>query len=150
MATGDTVSTARVPAAAWKLGLAGLLPFGALAIGVALGLDHAETGLLNYGALILSFMGGCRWGFAAAGLGQGASFSMLGISVLPALYAWAVLLMPFAPAALALSVGFLGLYLADRALTKTGGAPDWWTNLRTPLSAGACLALITPALLRLS
>ena len=119
MAETDTV-----PKAAWQLGLAGLLPFGALALGVFLGIEGAQSGLLNYGALILSFMGGCRWGFAAAGLGQGATFGLLGVSVLPALYAWCALLLPFGPAALALSVGFLALYVADRALTHVGrGCP---------------------------
>lgn len=142
MADRDTV-----PTPAWQLGLAGLLPFAALALAALFGIEGARDGLLNYGALILSFMGGCRWGFAAAGLGQGASFAMLGISVLPALYAWAVLLLRFAPAALALSAGFLALYLADRALTASEGAPAWWTTLRTPLSAGACLALVVPAAL---
>ena len=136
-----------VPTPAWQLGLAGLLPFGALAVGVFLEIAGAQAGLLNYGALILSFMGGCRWGFAAAGLGQGATFGLLGVSVLPALYAWCALLLPFGPAALALSVGFLALYMADRALTRSNGAPEWWTTLRTPLSAGACLALVVPAAL---
>lgn len=136
----DTV----VPAAAWQLGLAGLLPFGALALGVVLGVAGAQTGLVHYGALILSFMGGCRWGFAAAGLGEGARFGALSLSVLPALYAWGALLLPFAPAALALSVGFLLLFLADRRLTASGGAPAWWTTLRAPLSAGACLSLVIP------
>jgi hypothetical protein len=139
--------SARVPAAAWQLGLAGLLPFGALALGVLMGVDGARAGLLNYGALILSFMGGCRWGFAAAGLGEGPSVQMLGISVLPALYAWVAILFPFKAASVALAVGFVALYVADRALTRAGGAPVWWTTLRAPLTIGAAASLAVPAVL---
>lgn len=137
----------RVPAAAWQLGLAGLLPFGALALGVVTGIDGARAGLLNYGALILSFMGGCRWGFAAAGLGEGPSVPMLGISVLPALFAWLAMLFPFKAAAVALAVGFVALYMVDRALTRAGGAPAWWTTLRTPLTIGAAASLVVPVAL---
>ena len=77
------------------LGYAGLIPFVGLAIRAIAGpmewRTGASTGLLVYGVSILSFMGGCRWGFAAAGLGQGPTLAPLAISVLPALLAWAVM-----------------------------------------------------------
>jgi len=80
----------KVPPAAMWLGFGGLVPFlglGLLSFGESMR-DVAVTGLIGYGVVILSFMGGCRWGFAAAGLGEGASPASLGLSVLPALYAW--------------------------------------------------------------
>jgi hypothetical protein len=52
--------------AAWALGLAGLIPFVALALLVALNpriKEEAASALLAYGAIILSFLGGIRWGF---------------------------------------------------------------------------------------
>ncbi|MEM6679182.1 MAG: DUF3429 domain-containing protein, partial [Pseudomonadota bacterium] len=58
------------PPARW-LGLAGLLPFAGLTL-LAIATpdainEEARTLLAAYGAAILSFMGGCRWGFASAG-----------------------------------------------------------------------------------
>ncbi|MEO1776520.1 MAG: DUF3429 domain-containing protein [Pseudomonadota bacterium] len=146
--------TPGVPAPAAWLGLSGLLPFAALAIASAslsgqIG-DLAAAALAGYGAVILSFMGGCRWGFAAAGLGEGSAEDAIAwwryaVSVLPALYAWPVMLMidPWRPALLAL--GFVALLAADIGLTRTGGAPAWWTALRWPLSLGAAGALLLGA-----
>ena len=139
-----------VPPPARQLGFAGLAPFAALSF-AALTLDGdagamAETLLIGYGAVILSFMGGCRWGFAAAGLGDGPSFARLGASVLPALYAWVAALAPASIAALLLAAGFAGLYLADVRVTRAKGAPAWWPALRLWLSSGAVIALLVSAL----
>ena len=137
------------PLPAASLGFAGLLPFLALGLAViaapAEGGVWAETLLLGYAAIILSFMGGCRWGFAAAGLGDGPTYRQFAISVGPALYAWVASQLEFGLAALALAVGFVALFLADRALTRAHGAPAWWPVLRLPLTAGAVLALVVPA-----
>jgi hypothetical protein len=139
-----------VPPAARLLGPAGLLPFALLAI-VAIG-SGAEPGrlaqslLVGYGAVILSFMGGCRWGLAAAGAGEDAKPALFVISVLPALYAWLASLQAFAPAAFALAVGFLALYLAERHPLLRAAAPPWWLALRGPLTAGAACSLAAAAL----
>jgi len=138
-----------VPVAARWLGLAGLIPFAGLAGLVILVPSAASWAiglLIGYGVAILSFMGGCRWGFAAAGLGEGPSFAMLGLSVVPALYAWAVAALVPALALGGLSVGFLALLALDLALSRRRGAPIWWPALRLPLSVGASLALLAAAL----
>lgn len=144
------LTLADVPAPARQLGFAGLAPFAALSF-AALALDGeaaamAASLLIGYGAVILSFMGGCRWGFAAAGLGDGPSFALLGVSVLPALYAWITALAPAPAAALLLAAGFGALYLADVRLTRAHGAPNWWPALRIWLSSGAVIALVVSAL----
>lgn len=134
-----------VPRAALWLGAAGVLPFAVLALAVWLVPDAwrplADQMLMGYGVAILSFMGGCRWGFAATGMGQGATWWNLSVSVLPALYAWAVagLLQDMALPLLAL--GFLALLWADVTLTRQGGAPLWWPRLRVPLTLGAVVSL---------
>ena len=136
-----------VPRAARVLGLSGLIPFVGLAVLTLAGGPPWTAGLLaGYGAVILSFMGGCRWGFAAAGLGQGAVFAPLAISVLPSLFAWLAVWLPDPFQFLALAAGFVGLYLADRALTEQGGAPVWWPALRFPLTLGATVSLVLAAL----
>lgn len=138
----------RVPLPAAILGGAGVLPFAALAATVWLAptlRELALAGIASYGAVILSFMGGCRWGFAAAGLGPGPGWSALTLSVLPALYAWPLLFAADPQRTALLAVGFLGLYAADVSLTRRGGAPAWWPRLRLPLTAGAAGSLLVAA-----
>lgn len=135
------------PAPALLLGYAGLSPFFGLVALAAAGLwDGAAAALLAYGAVILSFMGGCRWGFACAGLGRGPSLVALTISVAPALLGWAALLgrnlLGDAGAATVLAAGFLALYAADVLAARAADAPTWWPKLRAPLTAGAAGSLI--------
>lgn len=138
-----------VPGPARWLGLAGLIPFVGLAVTVCFLGDPerawAVPALIGYGVAILSFMGGCRWGFAACGMGEGPTMWMLGVSVVPALYGWAVgqLIPGFALGGLA--IGFLGLMAADLALTRQQGAPSWWPALRWPLTVVAVGALLAAA-----
>ena len=139
------------PPAARALGFAGLIPFGALAIGaIAAGGTPGAAAhqlLIGSGAVILSFMGGCRWGLASAGMGEGPALAPLAVSVLPALYAWAVSVLEAPIAGLCLALGFAVLYAADVALTRSGGAPGWWPELRAPLTLGAVASLVAPSLL---
>ena len=146
----------RPPIAARVLGYAGLIPFIGLATAAALAPDAemkqiARDGALTYGVAILSFMGGCRWGFAAAGLGAGPSYLGLGLTVLPALLAWAALwATPWIGAsavALLLAAGFAALYVDDARTQSAGGAPEWWTALRLPLTIGATLSVLAAGLL---
>jgi len=143
-------SLRQVPRPALWLGLAGLIPFAALAIAVHLApapwAAEARGSLAIYGAVILSFMGGCRWGFAAAGLGEGATWWRLSVSVIPALLAWAALSVGETAALWAGAMGMAALFAADVALTGAWGAPVWWPALRLPLSAGAAAALLAGAL----
>ncbi|MEM6549781.1 MAG: DUF3429 domain-containing protein [Pseudomonadota bacterium] len=134
-----------VPGPARWLGLAGLIPFAAGAIATWV-LEPpfsilARDMLAVYGAVILSFMGGCRWGFAAAGLGSGPGWLPLATSVAPAIFGWITVFSPHPQPFFYLSVGFAALLGADLLLTKEGGAPDWWPSLRWPLTAGVIASL---------
>jgi hypothetical protein len=135
-----------VPVPARMLGLSGLIPFVGLA---ALSLiapeawrDTVLKALAYYGATILAFMGGCRWGLAAAGMGEGPSFRLLGLSVLPSLWAWVALMLPPPFEKEMLALGLVLLYAVDVTLKIEGGAPDWWLRLRLPLTVGASASLI--------
>ena len=79
-----------VPAPAQVLGFAGLIPFAGCALAVAFLPEikpEAADALLNYGAVILSFLGGIRWGFAVFE-GDRAGWIAYGVSVIPSLVAW--------------------------------------------------------------
>ncbi|MEM6441025.1 MAG: DUF3429 domain-containing protein [Pseudomonadota bacterium] len=139
-----------VPKPALWLGLSGLLPFAAFAAMAHLAPApwdlRALMALAGYGAVILSFMGGCRWGFAAAGIdAQGPGWGRLVVSVAPALLAWAALSLSPAAAAVICALGLIALFAADLSLTRAGGAPAWWPALRLPLTAGASASLLLGA-----
>jgi len=146
-AGGGTAAT-RVPAPAAWLGGAGLIPFAGLAVlvwAVPGAAGPAATALTAYGAAILAFMGGCRWGFSAVGMGGGPRAVDLAVSVVPALYAWAAVMAEPRLGMLLLAAGFAALLAADVALARRGGAPAWWPRLRWPLTAGAVLSLAAGA-----
>lgn len=142
----------RIPRAALILGLAGVLPFvwgvltmvsPALAAWTTAAIGPRFVGpyvQLFYGAVILSFMSGVLWGFAArAPQSQGATGYAL--SVIPAL--WAFFMTGGGPqaAGLALIAGFVGLLGLDALFARWGLAPPWWMALRMLLTALVVLCL---------
>jgi hypothetical protein len=137
-------SHSSAPSAAIYLGYAGAIPFvaGALATFPISG-SLREWGvvlLLNYGAIILSFMGGVHWG--AAMLRDDSSLASLGKSVAPALLALVATLFGGKAGLLLLASGFAGLLIHDQRETAAGRLPAWYPSLRRPLSAIVISALI--------
>jgi hypothetical protein len=140
------------PGVAWAYGLLGLLPFVAGAAGtlVTAGVLRAlvQLGLLVYGGLILSFLGGGRWGLE---IGRGPvragviSGSMAGAAVSTLLVAAAGVAPGWRLAVLALA--HVGQWAWDVRSRET---PDWYPNLRHVLTGGAvtCLLIGAAAALR--
>lgn len=134
------------PAARW-LGFAGAIPFvaGAFAsLPVAGALrPWGLPLLLDYGAIILSFMGGVHWG--AAMMRGDADVGSLGRSVASALVALPAALIGGAAGLLLLAAGFLGLLLYDEQETRIGRLPKWYPDLRRPLTAIVAVSLLVGA-----
>lgn len=141
----------RPPRVALVLGVAGLAPFvwGALTALVPvlarfttdlLTARLAGVGLLvDYGVIVLCFMAGALWGFAARA-GKRAAYAL---SVLPAL--WVLFAVGDDPrdALRALMLGFVGILALDAYFWLRRYAPDWWIAMRLGLTAVVipCLAL---------
>ena len=130
-----------VPRSAAMLGYAGVIPFAALAAIFALSpatlAERALDGFLIYGAVILSFLGGIRWGAACSSASERAG--ALAISVLPSLWAAFFLWWPDAKsAAWGLLVGFLLLGIADW-LRPGIMVPAWMRPLRARLTGAVAL-----------
>lgn len=143
-------SLSNVPLSAVILGLAGLIPFLGFAALAVSGTDGGlgqigltpRTILSAYGAVIASFMGGIRWGAAAA---RGAGSADYLVAIVPSLLAWAALACP-APWDLRVLGGLVFLWgLIDQDLTRRGLAPPWLGRLRLFLSVVAGLALLVAA-----
>ena len=141
-----------IPLVPLGLGLGGLIPFWALAIGLALhggigfhlGIRPAtlDLALATYAAVILSFLGGMRWGFAARAGDAGLNYV---VSVVPSLVAWAWLAAPEPWRLGGLGLTILVLGPIDLQLVRDGLAPPWFGKLRLILSTGAGLALLLGA-----
>ena len=131
------------------LGWLGVIPFAALTLLQVFGpaglRPAAATALVDYGAIILSFMGGAQWGLAVgdAGDGDGRAKLRYGVSVVPALVGFASTFAPPAPALVVLAVGFAALLAYDLWTIRQHLAPAWYGALRTRLSAAvlACLSV---------
>lgn len=127
----------RIPTPAFWLGLAGLLPFIAGLLAVMFGATPAqhlvgERIFLFYGATILAFLGGVRWGAALSR----PTWRALSLAVAPSLIAFGALLLDRGPALAALGATFAVVGVADAARRATVEWPGWYRRLRVMLSVG--------------
>jgi len=139
-----------IPRFAKILGYCGVFPFAILAVIHYYGGQQLKVAALQaflaYGAVILSFLGGIRWGVASMdGRFKGmAPF----VSVLPSLWAFACLLWPDAGHAVwGLLAGFGIIGIADRWFPAPGSA-DWMVVLRARLTSAviACHGVLLASL----
>ncbi len=142
-----------IPTPALTIGLLGLIPF-LLGLAQIFGYDlippairnadqmtlpNTGAGLmLGYGKIILAFMGGALWGFAASR----ATWLLLTLSVLPALWAFLVV----GGDLVMLAFGFLGCLAIDFLYAQFGVTPKWWIRLRVMLTSVVVICLLIPAL----
>lgn len=134
-----------IPRMALALGLAGLLPLIAAASAMWMPTEwfpatRALTFGTLYGGLILSFLGGIRWGAALAPIGARRQALDFAGSVVPMLMALAALLLPPVLGLSALAAGFLLMALWDVMTVEQGRLPQWFGLLRMILTTGAVLS----------
>lgn len=135
-----------IPQSVLGYGLLGLIPFLApplLGLWVPAHAGFLSLIALGYGALILSFLGGARWGLEVAGPNPG--FSTISLSMLPTIAGLALLLAPglSRPVQLTVMAVLLALHLAwDVRSTRL---PGWYPRLRLLLTAGGVAGLIAMA-----
>ncbi|MGP9820269.1 DUF3429 domain-containing protein [Salinarimonas sp. NSM] len=143
---------ASIPPVPLVLGLSGLIPFYVPAVALLAGLDlggdpaFLALALAAYGALILSFLGGIRWGIAVAMEEQDAARRGYVIAVVPSLLAFAALALPPEARLWTLCGLHVALGLLDYGLVCREEAPEWFGRLRLVLSGGAALALALGAI----
>ena len=123
-------------------GLAGLIPFFAAPVATLLAPEFRwqfNEALLWWAAIILSFLGGARWG--AAVQADAPAPRLIGLAMLPSIAGWLVLLAPakYRVAQFGLlAAALLAHLLWDMAAR---GLPGWYGRLRMVLTAGAITAL---------
>ena len=141
----------KIPQPALVLGALGVVPF--IACGVAAitladpyWAELASDAVRFYGAVILSFLGGIRWGFAIQPVNRTGLWFQLILSVAPSLFAWGALLVPDQIGIAMLILGLVGMLAADVQFVNQGRAPQWFSKLRLWLTVGACSGLLMIAL----
>ena len=96
---------------------------------------------LYYGAVILSFLGGVRWGMAATSYGIPHTWAQYSWSVTPSLIAWVALMLP------GCTYGYLSLIIGHGITfykdMNESGYPSWFKGLRFFLTFFALLSLIS-------
>jgi len=139
--------TTRPPLVAWLYGLLGLVPFVAGALASLLLVENsrilAQFALLTYGAIILTFLGGGRWGLE---IGRDpVRPAVIGGSMAPAMGSVVLLALGGVPASwrlCAMALGFLVMWAWD---VRSPEPPPWYPRLRHVLTAGAVVCLFTGA-----
>jgi ribose/xylose/arabinose/galactoside ABC-type transport system permease subunit len=137
------MTRAPIPGVVLAYGVLGLIPFLAPALfGMALPAYRmtAAAVLAFYGALILSFLGGARWGLAVGRAQPDAA--VVSLAMLPTLAGLALLLMPdpVRLPGLAAALALHGLWDI-----RAAGLPPWYPRLRSALTAGAVIGLAAGA-----
>jgi hypothetical protein len=146
-----------VPRGPWVLGLAGLVPF----VFGLLGAQYAQSPLnlvantifFAYGAIILSFLGGTRWGFEVAARPELPGWFTLFLSIIPSILGTLAMIAYYQWPQVALGIlgaGFFLMLVWD--LGSTGGStrrwPQWYRPLRIVLSLGVLILLALKAWLQ--
>jgi hypothetical protein len=131
----DTTQTRTL---AWKLSLAGFLPFAILSL-VLFATGGGNTlfpPLFDifkiWSAIILSFLGGIRWGLAIA-YAPGEPRNLV-LSVIPPILAWIAVLLPDAYTVLVLMVLFCAQGAWDNFYAGSGHVQPWYGSLRMVLT----------------
>ena len=135
------------------LGYAGLIPFALFAVlpwalhprtgsdQVGLPAFAALALLGGYGAAILSFLGGIRWGIEV-GRAEAPRSTVLALSVLPSLAAWLLQASLLWPGPVWAFSGLLAAFTAQGGWdVRSPSLPAWFRRLRLHLTIGAILAL---------
>jgi Protein of unknown function (DUF3429) len=138
-----------IPRSVLFYGLAGLVPFLAAPIATLIAPDFRwqfNEALLWWSAIILSFLGGARWGAAVQAAAP--SPRLIALAMLPSIAGWLVLLIEakYRVAQFYLLAAALFLhYLWD---LRSSGLPGWYGRLRLMLTTGAVTALVWQAALQ--
>ena len=140
-------SLERPPVVTWVYGGLGLIPFFAGAVAAVafaeLYRSFAQLELLAYGALILSFLGGGRWGLEIGR--RPVRAGPIGLSMLPTVVGFLLLIAMSVSNAWRL-VGMSAAFVAQWAWdVRSADTPAWYPPLRHLLTAGAVGCMLVGA-----
>jgi hypothetical protein len=98
--------------------------------------------LLVYSAVVLSFLGGVRWGAALTADGADKRPGELWLALPPALVGWIAVVVPVPLSFAILAVAFAALGAWDALAAHRNRLPRWYGRLRMVLTVGAVAMLL--------
>ena len=132
------------PAALWSLALLALAPFpiaaGAYVLGQAAQRPGALTVLSTWSAMVLSFLGGVRWGMETNRVSP--RWQRMAISILSAVIAWILILVRHEIADRWVLGGTIAAFLAQWLFDhQAPDTPSRYPKLSTAVTGAACVCL---------
>jgi len=136
-------------ARAWILSLAGFIPFAGLSVFIFINNETHPMFSLSvdmfkiWSAIILSFLGGIRWGVAITGVPSDEEFTegqyprgayQLLSSVVPSIFALFALLLPSIQCVIVLMICFCIQGIWDSFSSMNGQLPKWMGSIRITLT----------------
>lgn len=133
---------------AWLLSLAGVMPFAGLAIVLVFApreypqFGLAGIALLIYGAIILSFLGGIRWGIALTRAEGRSATQVFVLSVIAPLTGWVAVFVDQPGGFILLAIAFLAHGIWDYGAWCTDVMQEWFVKLRMMVSGIVIASLV--------
>ena len=133
---------------AWLFSITGILILAGLTALLFKGDSHiripAIAALVTFAAIVISYLGGIEGGLALReeGVNERTRAIALSLSALPSLAAWGVLWLPSPQQQLGAAMAvFVVVWAADLYHARHGLIPSWFVDLRTAITAMACVIL---------
>ncbi len=132
----------------WIFAIAGALIFAGLTVVLVAGDSHvrvpAIAGIVTFGVVVLSYLGGIEGGLALhdqVGTEKTRAVSLC-LSTIPALAAWGVLWLGSPQQQIGATIAlFIAVWGADLWLAQHGLIPSWFVDMRTAVTALVCVIL---------
>jgi Protein of unknown function (DUF3429) len=132
----------------WIFAIAGALIFAGLTLVLVWGDSHvripAIAGIVTFGVVVLSYLGGIEGGLALhdqVGTAKTRAISLC-LSTIPALAAWGVLWLGSPQQQIGATIAlFIAVWCADFWLAQHGLIPSWFVDMRTAVTALVCVIL---------
>ena len=137
---------------AWLLSLGGTIPFMGLAVTLVFApaefpqFDFAVLALVTYGAIILSFLGGVRWGVALTRAEGRSASQVFVLSVVSALIGWAAVFIDQPAGFIILAIAFFAHGIWDYGAWCTDVMQEWFVKLRMVVSGIVIVSLLIAAI----
>ena len=133
---------------AWLFAFTGVLVFAGMTSVLLSSESHVRIpaigALVTFAAIVLSYLGGIEGGLALREEASTEKTRILALclSVVPSLAAWGVLWLPGPQYQIgSATVLFVAVWSADLYLASRGLIPSWFVDLRTAITAIACVIL---------
>ncbi len=136
-----------IPFTARLLGFLGLLPFILLALLLHFSPEpelkiFIGRSLISYAAVIISFLGGVRWGLALHAETVASQTMHFTLAVFPSIIAWLLLTARLDTAIAAFAILYALVGLLDAISLGGLDSPPWYRRLRSMLSILVVIALV--------